>query len=164
MPLWSDLIHVTLSRNYRLLHSFRDYFSKSNAFSKNLIRTKFILIKPHPHLYANAKRIMWTCRQTALTFIRLCGICSANRRTLSVRSRYFKEKYARNHTDVDVYSFGQPTNDQRNAEQATFWHSFAFASVLHSLFVFAYRCGCALKFSFERVYFCAAKPHGCPSI
>ncbi len=95
---------------------------------------------------------MWTCRRTAFAFIRLCGICSANRRMLSFWSQYFKEKYVRNHTDVDVHSFGQPTNDQRNAcsfacavnaEQATFWHSFAFASVPHALFASAYRCGCA---------------------
>ncbi len=38
------------------------------------------------------------CRRTAFAFIRLCGVCSANRRMLSVWSRYFKEKYIRNHT------------------------------------------------------------------
>ncbi len=38
------LIHVTVWRNGGLLHFFRN-FSKSNAFSKNLIRTKFILHK-----------------------------------------------------------------------------------------------------------------------
>ncbi len=105
----------------------------------------------------NAKRTMWTCRRTAFAFIRLCGVCSVNRRTLFVWSRYFKEKYVRNHTDVDVLSFQQPTNNQKNAcsfacvtnaEQATFWHSLAFASVLHALFAFAYRCGHALKVNF----------------
>ncbi len=98
----------------------------------------------------NAKRIMCTCRRTAFAFIRLCDVCSANRQMLSVWSRYFKGKYVRNRTDVEVHSFGQPTNDQwnacsfacaANAEQATFWHSFAFASVSHALFAFAYRCG-----------------------
>ncbi len=48
--------------------------------------------------------------------------------------------------------FEQPTNNLRNAcsfacvvnaEQATFWHSFAFASVPHALF--AYRCGHAFR-------------------
>ncbi len=34
---WSDSIHTTLSRNNKVLHSFHD-FSKSNAFSENLIR------------------------------------------------------------------------------------------------------------------------------
>ncbi len=63
----------------------------------------------------NAKRIMWTCRRTAFAFIRLCGICSANKQMLSVWSRYFTEKYVRHRTDVNVYSFGQPTNNQRNA-------------------------------------------------
>ncbi len=50
--------------------------------------------------------------------------------------------------------FGQPTNNQRNAcsfacaenaKQATSWHSFAFASVPHTSFAFAYRCGCFFK-------------------
>ncbi len=72
-------------------------------------------LKPHPHLYANAKthakHIMWTCRRTAFSFIRLCGVCSANKRMLTIWSRYIKEKYIRNHTDVEVHSFGQPTND-----------------------------------------------------
>ncbi len=115
-------------------------------------------LKPHPHLYVNAKthakRIMWTCRRTAFAFIRLCGVCSANRWTLSVWSWYFKEKDVRHHTDVDVHPFGQPTNNQRNAcsfacvanaEQATFCHSFAFASVPHALFAFAYRCGPGIR-------------------
>ncbi len=75
----------------------------------------------------------------------------ANKQTLSVWSRYFKEKYVRNHTDVDVRSFWQPKNNHWNScsiacvvniEQATFWHSFAFESVPHALFTFAYRCGC----------------------
>ncbi len=78
----------------------------------------------------HAKRIMWTCRRTAFAFIRLSGVCLVNRQMLSIWSRYIKEKSVRNHTDVDVHSFGQPTNDQRNAysfacaanaEQATFW-------------------------------------------
>ncbi len=99
---------------------------------------------------------MWICRRTAFAFIRLCGICLANRRTLSVWSQYFKEKYVCNHTDVNVHSFGQPTNNQQNAclfaclsntEEATFWHSFAFASVPHALLAFAYRCGRALTLS-----------------
>ncbi len=42
IELWSDLIHVALWRNDGFLHSFHD-FSKNNAFSENLIRTKFIL-------------------------------------------------------------------------------------------------------------------------
>ncbi len=117
--------------------------------------------KPHPHLYANAKmhakRIMSTCKRTAFTFIRLCGVCSANRRTLSVWSRYFKEKYVRNYTDVDVHSFRQPMNNQRNAcsfacaanaEQATFWHLLAFAFIPHALFAFAYRFGHAFTPAF----------------
>ncbi len=96
---------------------------------------------------------MWTCQRTAFTFIHLCGACLANRQTLSVWSRYFKEKYVRSHTDVDAHSFGQPTNNQwkaclfacaANAEQVTLWHWFAFASVSHVLFAFAYRCGRAL--------------------
>ncbi len=79
----------------------------------------------------HAKHIMWTYRRTAFGFIRLCSICSTNRRTLSVWSRYFKEKYVHHRTDVDVHSFSQPTNNQRkacsfacaaNTEQATFWH------------------------------------------
>ncbi len=41
IELWSDSIHILLWRNNGFLHSFRD-FSKSNAFSKNLIRMKFI--------------------------------------------------------------------------------------------------------------------------
>ncbi len=102
----------------------------------------------------HAKRIIWTCRRIVFVFIRLCGVCSANRRTLSVWSQYFKEKYVCNHSDVDVHSFGQPMNNQwnacsfacaANAEQATFWHSFAFALVLHALFAFTYRCGRAFK-------------------
>ncbi len=88
----------------------------------------------------------------------VCGVCSLNRQTLSIWSRYFKEKYVRNHTDTDVHSFGQPTNNQGNAclfacvvnaEQATFWHSFAFVSVSHALFAFVYRCGCALKVTID---------------
>ncbi len=43
-PAWSDIIRVTLWRNNVFLHSFRN-FSKSNVFSKHLIRTKFILYK-----------------------------------------------------------------------------------------------------------------------
>ncbi len=43
-PAWSDLIHVTLWRNYEFLHSFGN-FSKSNAIGENFIRTKFILHK-----------------------------------------------------------------------------------------------------------------------
>ncbi len=75
---------------------------------------------------------MLTCRQTAFTFIRLCGVCSVNRQTLSIWSRYFKEKYVRNHADVDVHSFRHSTNNLWNAcsfacvanvEQATFSHS-----------------------------------------
>ncbi len=102
----------------------------------------------------HGKRIMWTCRRTAFTFIRSCGVCSVNRQTLSMWSWYFKENYIRNHTDVDIQSFKQPKNNQRNAcsfacatnvEQATFWHSFAFVSVPHALFAFAYRCGRALR-------------------
>ncbi len=42
--LWSDLIHITLWRNDGFIHSFHN-FSKCNAFSENLIRTKFILHK-----------------------------------------------------------------------------------------------------------------------
>ncbi len=112
--------------------------------------TPVVNVKPRPHLYANVKHITWMCRRTAFTFIRLCGICSANWRTLSVWSWYYKGKYVRNHTDVDLHLFGQPTNNQQNtclfacvanAEQATFWHSFAFPSVPHALFVFVYRCG-----------------------
>ncbi len=41
---WSDLIHVTLRRNYGFLHSCCN-FSKSNAFGENFIKTKFILHK-----------------------------------------------------------------------------------------------------------------------
>ncbi len=64
-----------------------------------------------------------------------------------------QRKILRNRTDVNVHSFGQPTNNQgnacsfacvANAEQATFWHSLAFASISHVLFAFAYRCGRAL--------------------
>ncbi len=44
VELWSNSIQIALRRNYGFLHSFHD-FSKSNAFSKNLIRTKFILHK-----------------------------------------------------------------------------------------------------------------------
>ncbi len=43
---------------------------------------------------------MWTHRQTPFVFNCLCGVCSANRRTLSI---YFKEKYVLNHADVDVH-------------------------------------------------------------
>ncbi len=43
-PAWSELIYVTLWRNDGFLHSFCN-FSKSNAFGKNFIRTKFILHK-----------------------------------------------------------------------------------------------------------------------
>ncbi len=43
-PTWSDLICLTLWRNDAFLHPFCN-FSKSNAFSKNLVRTKFILYK-----------------------------------------------------------------------------------------------------------------------
>ncbi len=38
----SDSIHIALSRNNGFLHLFRD-FLKSNAFSENLVRIKFIL-------------------------------------------------------------------------------------------------------------------------
>ncbi len=48
------------------------------------------------------RNIMWMCRRTAFVFIRLCGVCSANRGMLSIWRRYFKEKYVRNHTDVEV--------------------------------------------------------------
>ncbi len=41
---WSDSIHITLRRSDGILHSFHD-LSKSNAFSENLIKTKFILHK-----------------------------------------------------------------------------------------------------------------------
>ncbi len=44
VPVWSDLIYVTLWRNDGFLHSFCN-FSKSNAFGKNFSRTKFILHK-----------------------------------------------------------------------------------------------------------------------
>ncbi len=43
-PAWSDLIRVTLWSNDGFLHSFCN-FSKSNAFGKNFISTKFILHK-----------------------------------------------------------------------------------------------------------------------
>ncbi len=85
-----------------------------------------ICLKPRPSVCeceTHAKCIMWTCRQTAFAIIHLCGICSANRRMLSVWSRYFKEKYVRNHTDVDVHSFGQPTNNQRNACSFAVWRT-----------------------------------------
>ncbi len=36
---WSNSIYITLWKNDGFLHLFHD-FSKSNAFSKNLIRTK----------------------------------------------------------------------------------------------------------------------------
>ncbi len=107
------------------------------------------------------KRVMWRCRQTAIAFIRLCGVCSANRTMLFVWSWYFKEKYVRNHTDVDVHLFGQPMNNQRNvcsfacvtnAEQAHFRHLLAFASVTHALFMFAYRCGCALMLTTDDLW------------
>ncbi len=45
-----DLIHITLWRNDGFLHSFCN-FSKSNTFSKNFIRTKFILHKIFFHVY-----------------------------------------------------------------------------------------------------------------
>ncbi len=130
------------------------YKGNTHQYTRFHVWNRLARVKPCPHLYTNAKtyakRIMWTCRRTAFTFIRLCGICLANRRMLSVWSWYFKEKYVRNHTDVDVHSFGQPSNNQQNAcsfacaanaEQATFWHSFAFTSVLHALFAFVHRCG-----------------------
>ncbi len=41
---WFDSIHIALWRNDEFLHSFHD-FSKSNVFSENLIRKKFILHK-----------------------------------------------------------------------------------------------------------------------
>ncbi len=41
---WSDSIHIALWRNDGFLHSIH-YFSKSNAFSENLMRMKFILHK-----------------------------------------------------------------------------------------------------------------------
>ncbi len=44
VPAWSDLIHVILWRNDGFLHSYCN-FSKSNAFSENFVRTKFILHK-----------------------------------------------------------------------------------------------------------------------
>ncbi len=44
VPAWSDLIHVTLWRNYGFLHSFCN-FSKSYVFGENFVRTKFILHK-----------------------------------------------------------------------------------------------------------------------
>ncbi len=43
-PLWSDSTHVILWRNDGYLHSFCN-FSRSNAFSENFIRMKFILHK-----------------------------------------------------------------------------------------------------------------------
>ncbi len=117
----------------------------------------------------HAKRIMWTCRRTAFAFIRLCGVCLVNRRMLSVCSWYFKEKYIRNHTDVVIHSFGQPTKDQRNtcsfayaanAEQATFWHSFTFASVSHALFAFVYRCKHTFRQPSENFWFWHAPLRG----
>ncbi len=74
--------------------------------------------------------LMWTCSRSAANSIRLCSKCSVNNRMLSIRSRYFKEKYVRN--------AGCMFN-KANAKQTTFWHSFGFASVLHSFFVFVYR-------------------------
>ncbi len=103
-----------------------DYSSCMHKATPTSVRKRETNVKTH------AKRIMWMCRQTAFIYIRLCGVCLANRwirRMLSVWSRYFKEKYIRNHTDVDIHSFRQPTNNQRNAcsfacaanaEQATF--------------------------------------------
>ncbi len=44
IELWFNSMHIALRRNYGFLHSFYD-FSKSNAFSKNLIRLKFIFHK-----------------------------------------------------------------------------------------------------------------------
>ncbi len=95
----------------------------------------------------HVKHIMWTCRRTAFAFIHLCGVCSANRRMLTFWRRYFKEEYIHHHTDVDIHSFGEPMNNRWNTclfacaanEQATFWHSLAFALVPHALF--AFRCG-----------------------
>ncbi len=43
-PAWSNLIHVTLWENDGRLHPFHN-FSRSNAFSNNLIKMKFILPK-----------------------------------------------------------------------------------------------------------------------
>ncbi len=43
-PAWSNLIHVTLGRNYGFLHPFCNS-SKGNAFDENFVRTKFILHK-----------------------------------------------------------------------------------------------------------------------
>ncbi len=42
------------------------------------------------------KMLMWMCSQVAVNNIRLCGEHSVNSLTLSVWSRYFKEKYVRN--------------------------------------------------------------------
>ncbi len=69
-----------------------------------------------------------------------------------------------------IHSFMQPTNNQWNAcsfacaantEQATFWHSFAFASVPHALFAFAYGCGCAFKDGITCTHFIETRTSGC---
>ncbi len=47
--------------------------------------------------------LMWTCSRGAGNNIHLCGERSVNSQTLSLRSRFFKEKYIHNHPDVDIY-------------------------------------------------------------
>ncbi len=47
--------------------------------------------------------LMWTCSRGTENSICLCSEHSVNSWMLSVWSRYFKEKYVRNHTDVNVY-------------------------------------------------------------
>ncbi len=109
---FGDLYIFILTSNFGDSVLFGLFLSEINSFcySSYFWASHFVHFKPHPHLYANAKthakRIMWACRQTAFVFICLCSVCSANRQTLSVWSRYFKEKYGHHRTDVDIHSFG----------------------------------------------------------
>ncbi len=88
----------------------------------------------------HVKHIMWVCRRTAFAFIRLCGVCSANTNAIHLEL-YFKKKAFAVILMRNACSFACAAN----AEQATFWHSFAFASVLHAMFAFTYRSGHASR-------------------
>ncbi len=121
--------------------------------------------KPGPYLYANAIQtrmrhakmreiLMWTCSQSAANSIRFYGECSVNSPMLSVWSRRFKEKYVRNHTDVDVcFASLKKKNEsgtllrllsRRMLKKPLFAHmehSFRFVSVPHASLAFVCKCG-----------------------
>ncbi len=83
----------------------KSFFLK-HCFSKVQLQMH-ISVKPGPHLYANAMRmrtrhiemremLTWMCSWDAAKSIRSRSECLINSQTLSVCSRYFKEKYIRN--------------------------------------------------------------------